>query len=354
MKILHRYLITHIIATILLIMLVLVSIEMIVEFTKEVSDIGIGNYHLPQAFIYVVMILPLDIYQFFPMAGLLGALIGLGLLASRSELIIMRAAGVSVTKIATSVIMAACIVMIFALFLGEFLGPKAQHQAIIYKTTAVSDGQALNTTNGIWLRKQQDFINIGSVLPDGTMRNITRYKFAPDNTLQAISYAKSGEFTDKHWIFKDITSSKFFPAKVVTEQNATEEWPLAVKPHLLNLLNLDSNERTLPQLYSYIHYLRVNGLQTTTYEFILWQRLFSPLATIVMILLAVPFIFGPLRTVPMGLRILVGASIGLVVFTINQFIGPLTSVFELSPFIVAISPIILMAMLGVFLLLRVR
>ncbi|MCK4608570.1 MAG: LptF/LptG family permease, partial [Gammaproteobacteria bacterium] len=104
MKLLRRYIGTTVIGTILMVVLVIISLEMFINFTSEFSDMGTGNYGLMRVIIYVFMCLPGAIYQFFPMAGLLGSLIGLGLMASRSELIVMRAAGVSLVQITGSVI----------------------------------------------------------------------------------------------------------------------------------------------------------------------------------------------------------------------------------------------------------
>ncbi len=119
-------------------------------------------------------------------------------------------------------------------------------------------------------------------------------------------------------------------------------------------MKIDSGERSIPQLYSYIKYLHYSGLRANKYEFLFWQRVFQPLATLVMILLAIPFIFGPLRTVPMGLRIIAGAVTGLGFYIINQFTGPIAVVYQLSPLVVAIMPTLLVTALGIVLLLRAK
>lgn len=352
MKILRRYISTNIISIIVLIIFVLLSVEIFIIFSQELSDIGTGNYNIPHATLYVLMLLPAGIYQFIPIAGLLGSLIGLGVLASRSELIIMRASGVSVVKITLIVLQAACLVMIFAVLLGEVAGPVLQRHATTYKNDAMNQGQAFHTSRGIWLRKGNDFIKIAAVLPGEQLKNVTRYQFDDNNNLIAASTAKTGFYKHRSWVFQDVTTSHFGNNQVTTTHSDQEDWDLKFKPKVLGIIKIDSDERSIPQLHSYIKYLHYSGLDASKSEFLFWQRIFQPLATLVMILLAIPFIFGPLRTVTMGMRIIAGAVTGLAYFIINQFLGPITTVFHLPPMLVALLPTLLVAALGTGLLLR--
>ena len=354
MKILNRYISINIISAILLVVLVLISLEVFISFSGEFASMGTGNYGLPQAILYVLMTLPAGIYQFFPIAGLLGSLIGLGILASRSELIIMRAAGVSVIKITWIVLKAAFLIMLLAVLLGEVVGPALQHKATTYKNAAMNQDQAFHTTQGIWLRKGDDFIKIAALLPGHQLKNTTRYHFDAKHNLISSSTAKIGFYHHHHWIFQDVTVSQFHQDSITNTHYDQQEWDLKFKPKVLGILKISSNERSLPQLYSYIRYLHYSGLQTNKSEFLFWQRIFQPLAMLVMILLAIPFIFGPLRTVTMGLRILAGAVTGLAFFIINQFLEPVTTVFQLPPMAVAILPTLLVAILGIVLLLRTK
>jgi len=353
MKILSRYIGSTVIISILMVILVLISLEIFIEFTGEFSDMGTGNYGLLQVLICVFMHLPGDIYRFFPMAGLIGCLMGLGWLAQHSELIVMRAAGVSLVRITGAVICAAFLITLVAVLLGEVVAPTAQHTATIYKAAAMSSGQEYQTQQGIWVRDGHDYIHIDSALSKGRLQAITRYHFNNHN-LASISFAREAKYQDHGWVFQDISETKFLNNKVISNHYAKQKWQLTFNPRLLGLINIDSDQRSIPQLYVYIKYLHGSGLQANRYEFDFWQRIFQPLATLVMILLAVPFIFGPLRTVPMGLRILAGIAVGASFYMVNQFIAPISIVYQLSPLIVASMPTIVVAGLGFVLLLRTR
>lgn len=349
MKIISRYLATTITANIFLVILVLLGIEIFIEFTREFPDLGTGAYNLPEVMAFVPMILPADIYRLFPMAGLLGTIIGLGILASNSELIVIRSCGVSLNKITVSILKTALMLSLFMLLIGEGIAPILQHKAVANKTVAISNGQAYLTQKGLWLRDGNNFIHINQVLDHGYLKGITKYNFLPeDNTLNSISFAENAEYKNNAWIFKSITQTNLNKNnKTTNTTNITEEqWNLKLKPRLLNLSSTDNEQKSLNELYHYIKYRNQSGLTTANDEFNLWQRIFQPLATLVMMLLAIPFVFGPLRSATMGLRMLAGVVVGFAFYIINQFIGPFSVVYQIPPILASILPTIIFASCG--------
>src|SRR5262245_12558710 len=92
---LDRYIGTSVFFGILAVLGVIVSLAALFAFIDELGDIG-GDYSVFAAAWYVVLTLPRRVYDMLPMAALIGSLIGLGTLASASELTVMRAAGVSI------------------------------------------------------------------------------------------------------------------------------------------------------------------------------------------------------------------------------------------------------------------
>lgn len=356
MKILTKYLGKTIFGTISLVIFALFSLEIFIEFTHEFPDIGTGYYGLLQMFAYVPLILPAEIYKLFPMAGLLGCLIGLGLLASHSELIVMRTSGMSIANITTAVIKTALLITLIMTIIGEFIAPKLQNYGAIYKTEAINSKQVLLTTTGLWLRNDKDFIHINEVLPQGSLEGITRYSFDNQNQLQLTSFAKTANYDSNHeqWIFNDVTETSFNKNATLANNFKTQEWNLKVKPKLLDLASIDTNQESLFELHSYIKSRIQGGLDAAQYQFTFWQRVFQPIATLVMILIAIPFIFGPLRSATMGLRILAGAITGITFHFINQFAGPMTMVYQFPPIIAAILPTALFAFFGCILIIKAK
>ena len=104
MKIIDKYIAKTVLSGILIVLLVLVGLFTFFSFIDQVDDIGKQRYGLWQAIQYVILEIPRHIYDVFPSAALLGSLLGLGLLANNNELTVMRAAGLSIVRIATSVL----------------------------------------------------------------------------------------------------------------------------------------------------------------------------------------------------------------------------------------------------------
>ena len=351
MKILSRYLISTVIQDTLLVLLVLLGLQLFIQLVSELQDIGTRNYGLWQALVYVPLLLPDKLYQFFPMAALVGTLMGLGRLANHNELTVMRTSGVSKTKIMWIVIKAALLMLIVIVLIGEGIAPRANYLADRYKTTALNGNKIfINHQNNIWVKEgENNFFHIGSILKNGNLQNITFYQFTSPGNLATASYAKYAHFAHKHWIFSDIQQTIFQPKGVTRQTLVSDSWPLHESPHLIGL-TATANEQSLPILFRYIQYRKHGGLNVSFYQFTFWQRLLQPFSVIVMICLAVPFIFGPLRSATMGLRILTGICCGFIFYILNEMFGPMSMVYQIPPILAAAIPTLLFAAIGGYLL----
>lgn len=352
--ILDRYIGKTIIGTILIVLSVLAAVQIFIEFTREFSDMGTGYYGFVQVLQYVPLMLPQDLYQLFPMAGLLGSLVGLGVLSSNSELIVMRASGVSLFAITRSVLKAALLLTFIMILMGEVLAPFAQQKAVANKTTAMSGGQVLVTSQGIWLHNLDNFVHIDTVAPDGRLQSILRYQFDKNGRLKVASFASEGIYDENGWLFKSVTETEFQENKTTTNNFPEQRWNLSLKRHLIGLTNIDTEQKSLPQIYKYIKDRQKNGLNVDRYQFTFWQRALAPLAILVMILLSVPVILGFLRAKAMGMRIVVGAVLGFTFYVMTQFVGHFTMVYNIPAFIAAFLPIFLFTLLGCLLLSKIK
>lgn len=345
MKILHRHIRNTVIAMTAMVILVIAGIEMFVGFLGELDNIGKNGYGLNQAFVFVLSSLPGDIYPLFPAAALLGCLIGLGRLATNSELIVMQAAGVSKLQIAVSVMRATVLMLVVITILGEGLSPALKYFADKYK--ANSEGQLATAGEGLWVRNDENFIHIDQASPDGKLHSILRYQFH-QRRLHSVSIAREGNYRDGQWIFSGITES-VMTDRITTSYIASQVWPMALDPDFVGIANIKPDQASLPELRSYIHYLGKSGLYTKPYEFAFWKRILQPFIALVMIGLAVPFIFGPLRSTTMGFRVLVGVVIGFGFYTLNEFLGPFSLLYQIPPFLSAAVPLLLFAVIDLVL-----
>ena len=347
--ILKTYIGKTIILSTLTVLLALAGLELFIEFMHEFSDIGSGNYGWIQAMYYVPLLLPQDLYLLFPMAGLLGGLIGLSILTSHGELTVMQAMGMSLKNIIFTVMKTALILLFVMAIIGEVLAPITQHRARVYKSSAVSSGEALLTKQGLWLHNKNNFLHINDVSSEGNLHDVLRYVVIGQDLVSA-SFAKEGKYVDGKWIFTDIAATQFEKNSITSKTYKTDHWDLDINPRFLGLTNIDTEQKSLWELRKYIKYQLKNGLNAERNRYIFWQRIFSPLACLVMIFLSVPFVFVNLRNKMIGLRIIFGTLCGFTFYLINQFVGPLVMFYHISPILAALFPSILFSVLGIALL----
>lgn len=353
MKLLQTHIIKTVISMTALVLLVIAGVEMFVGILHEFNDIGTHDYGIKQALVFILVTLPKEIYPLFPAAALMGCLIGLGKLASQSELIVMQAAGVSKTQITVFVIYATLLMLIVVTAIGEGLSPKLIQFANHYKTQAQTGSAIAETREGLWVRNGGNFIHIEQVLPDGNLISVLRYQFNKTQ-LNVASSAKEGRYQDGQWLFSNVTENTFTPDKITTKHFPTQVWPITLDPDFVGIANINPDQASLPELKRYIRYLGKTGLYTKPYEFEFWKRIFRPFTALVMIGLAIPFIFGSLRSKTMGFRILVGVIIGFGFYTFNEFLGPFSLLYQIPPFLCAVVPLVVFAALDIFLLRRAR
>jgi lipopolysaccharide export system permease protein len=329
----NLYLARTVISAIFMVLVVFLGLILFVNLLGEIGATGSGNYTFFDAVKYTLLYLPLVLYQIFPMIVLIGVLVGLGTLASHNELTICRTSGMPLISIAMVVITAALVVTIVVTLIGEGFAPGMARYADKEKSLEKNNGQVISTLSGIWVRDSNDFFHIATISQDNKVTGVTFFEFSPQHELLQASRAAYGVFQNNAWQFHQITTSKIFPDHVERSTQDTASWPLRFNfhqfthfdPHLISLLNLKRQ----------INFGLQNGSNVSSYQITFWMRILQPLTTIIMVLVAIPFIFGPLRSVGMGLRLLSGIMVGLVFFILNQFVMSFGLAYQIAPLLAA-------------------
>lgn len=355
MNLIDRYLAKTILASIGLITLMLAGLQLFILFVNQLAEIGRGDYHVMHAAFFVLLQIPYQVYLFFPVASLLGALLGLGILANHSELIVLRAAGLSILQITGSVLKAALIVIFVVTILGETIIPSLSQFGNTVKMRAITGGQALKTPKGLWMRvNQENFLSIGSVLSDDKLEAIYQFRFNPRHELQVVRKIDQLVFSEGSWKAHGVNETWIEKERTVVKHHDTMRWDLTINPLILRVSSRQPDEMSLSSLAHYVYVQRADHQLDRAYELVFWQRLFQPLTTVVMMILAIPFVFGPLRGSTMGSKLVMGAGIGFSFYLANRFLGPFTQVYQWPPILAALGPTFFFALLGVYLLQRVR
>lgn len=353
MKILDRYIARQVIFIILLVTIALLGVDLFFYFVNELRFVGKGDYNLQAALFFVILTIPRKIYIIFPWAALLGTLLALGNLSKYSELVAMRAASVSIARIAWSALKAGIILTIIMFISGEIISPMSESLAQRKKTLALSRGQAIHTLFGTWIRHNDQFINVGIVHPGNKLSNITKYDFDDRLQLQEVASIATAEKQAKQWSLNNIKTTKFSDNSIEINKKDHQNITELLDTEILQASAVKHLERlTLINLWRVIKSRVAQDLNSTEYELAFWLKITQPFAVLVMILLAVPFAFGPLRSASLGLKILVGVLVGFGFHFLNSVFGPLTTVVGLDPLLAAALPTTIFFILASFMVLR--
>ncbi|HBY86999.1 MAG TPA: lipopolysaccharide ABC transporter permease LptG, partial [Colwellia sp.] len=294
MRILDFYIGRVITSTTFITLAVFVSVSGIIKFVEQMRAIGRGNYDLAHAALYVLYAVPRDIEVFFPMSALIGGLIGIGMLASNSELIVMQAAGLSRLDIIKSVMKTAVILIMVSMAIGEWLAPSGEAKAREIRAQAISGGSLIAAKNGVWAKDGDYFVNIGEVLDRGQLKKVQIYGFNDELKIDSWLSAKSAIYQDKSWLLSDVEEFSLTDDEIITKSHSQKIWNSSLTPKKLGVVTVTPESLSLRGLIDYLDYLEANEQDPSRYQLAFWRKLMQPLTVAVMLLVALSFIFGPL------------------------------------------------------------
>ena len=339
MRLFDLYLGRVLLNQILLVLGVLVGVFVFVTFIDQVSYLGTGQYSLLDAIKYVLLSTPRIVYEVFPMAVLVGAILGLSLLAVDSELIVMRSSGVSIGQITVAVLKLGFLLALVALLIGEFVTPWSETLAQRGRAQALERNIEQKSNSGLWLRDGKTFVNVHEVLPDLTLRDIRVFEFDSMSQLRALVYAGKGRYAESFWDLDDVKQT------LIDEQGFTlvseapkARWNTAVTPQTMAVFLVQPDQLSLLQLRQYIAHLSANVQDTRNFELAYWSKLTLPASAAVMLLLAIPFVFGSIRSGGMGRNLFIGIMIGITFFATSKALGYIVLVYDMPPLVGAILP----------------
>lgn len=354
MRILNRYLARSVINGTLLVLTVFVLLVSFFSLIEELGDAGRGSYGTLQAIQYTLLSVPQRIYELLPVSALLGSLLGLGGLASHNELVAMRAAGVSVTQVILAALRAGFLLLAFSVLLGEFVAPPAQQLAQSIRAGASTKQITVRTNSGYWARDGNRFVNIETIAPGAILHGIRIYEFDAKQRLAVATYAHWAGFRDGRWFLREVKQTHFHEDWVEVQQHRTLEWWSPLEPDLLRVVTVKPENLSAVGLYEYIRYLKDNELEADRYELAFWDKVLQPVNLFVMLYLAIPFVFGPLRSVSIGQRIFVGVLIGVAFYLSSEAVGQMGLVYEFDPLASQLLPSIIFLLFAIYGVRRVR
>jgi lipopolysaccharide export system permease protein len=361
---LFRYLAKEILVASALLLLALMALFALFDLINELGDLGRGSYSLTRVLAYVTLSQPSRLVVIFPLAALLGTLLAISRLSTHSEMTVMRASGLSLTRLAVfaSVIGLALSACIFVI--GEFVAPFADEAAKAVKNQATSKIVAKRFRSGFWVKDDNSFLNIQSVTPESELVDVRIYEFDDKHRLLAIRLAKRAVYDTAfspngtsaasngkgRWTLSGVETTMFEGDKARMSRTASDYWSSSMKPDLMAALRVRPYEMSISNLSSYIDHLRANKQNSTQYEWAYWSKLFQPASVVIMMLLAIPFAISSHRATGVGAKLLLGVGIGLSFYFLSQLTSHLTVVYNWPPLISASAPALLFFLMAVGLL----
>jgi len=351
MRLLERYTGGIILSSILVVLLIVVGLDVVGKLTTEIEKLE-GAYTFSEILIYVFFTTPSRLVEFLPMSTLIGCLAGLGILANSSELVVMRAAGIPTSRLLWLVLRPTILLMVLAVLTMQYVVPYAEQYGAS-RRAIVQYGEAKSfVQRGFWNREGEEFMHFNAVEPNGILHGVSLYRFNGENQLVSTLFARRATYQGDHWVLERIVETRLFADRTERDQYNTYKWHPNLSPELLRIIVTEPDKLSVSGLWSYSEYLADQGLNNNDYKLAFWRKVLQPLETTGLVLVAIAFVFGPLRDATMGFRVFTGVLVGIAFNTSQDLLGPASVVYGFSPILAVLIPILICMLVGIVLLRR--
>jgi lipopolysaccharide export system permease protein len=370
MTVLQKYFGAEIIRAVLFVMLALLALFSFFDLMAELPTVNKGGYRLLHAFAYVVLGLPGYIYEFMPIAVLIGTIFVLAQFASNSEFTIMRAASMSTWKAGSMLAKVGLIFVLLTFLFGELISPYCSKLADDVKMTALGTSVKQQFRTGLWTKDLirenglegsivgSRFLNVKEILPNRHLVDVKVYEFDTNFSLVREITAARAEYIGKNvWRLFDVVetglpqnlTAQDMSSSTSSVKSATKEMVSEITPDILSVLFADPDRMSAYDLAAFSRHLADNKQSSERYEMAFWKKITYPFAVLVMMALALPFGYLHARSGGVSFKIFVGIMIGMVFYLVNSLfshVGLLNTWPALVTALVPSSLFLLMAMVA--------
>ncbi len=336
---LERYLARQIYGAVGFVLIGFLALFAFFDLIGELGDLGRGDYQLRQVFTFVLLSSPTNAYELFPVVVLIGTLYVLAHLASNSEYTVMRGSGLSPARAALALAKIGAAFVVATFLIGEWIAPAAEEAAQKVKLRALSSMIGQDLQSGLWFKDEGSFINVREARQANLLQGVRIYDFDAEYRLRQMTSAQQAEYLGKGvWRLVEVTSTNFETGEPQTERRTQTEWHSAVSPDLLDALIVRPERMSAWALHKYTQHLAGNRQKTERYEIALWKKLVYPLATIVMMALALPFAYMQARAGMVGVKVFLGIMLGIFFHLLNSLFSHIGLLQDWPPLAAAVLP----------------
>jgi lipopolysaccharide export system permease protein len=330
--------------------LVLMALDLLGESGDILGHAGNGE---AQLWYYVSLRVPQIISRFLPFSVLLGTLITLVTLNQNSEIISMKAAGISAHQILAPLMAASVAIAGLSFWFNDHVVARSTAvlsawQDVEYGPIPKSGGALQN----VWVRAGEDLIHAERVVPRGrsaVLQGVSFYDRTGDR-LTAILNADRADYGAQGWTLTKVRRFDVPTGKITTL--AKLGVGKGVTPDRFTLASVDGDGLSFRALAEAVAALRAAGRPTASLETVLWHKLSGPLAAVLMPLLAGVAGFGLARSGKLFIRAVIGMALGFTYFVADNFALAMGNIGAYPPLLAAWAPFLLFLLIGEAVLIR--
>jgi len=337
-------------AVLALLVLVLQALDLLGQSGDILAYEGNGEAEL---WTYISLRAPQIIARFLPFSVLLGTLITLATLNQNSEVVSMKAGGLSAHQILAPLVLASMMVAVLSFTFNEMVVAPATDR--LSKWERVDYGPVPKEDafrNNVWVKDGEDLVNAAQTLgrgPQVTLQSVTVYRRL-NGSLQTILRAPIGAYSDAGWVLTDVTRFEVRTGKKTTLDRMIVGPNL--RPDQFTLSNVNAEGLSLTRLGNAIEDLRDAGRPTSSLEAEWWHKISGPLSAVLMPLLGAVAAFGLARSGRLFIRAVIGMALGFTYFVADNFALAMGNLGAYPPILAAWAPFILFLLIGETVLIR--
>lgn len=342
---LNRYVMSHVLGMTIVTGLALIAIQTLIAYIAEIDEVGQGQFGYVALAQYILLQVPTGLNTLLPIIAMLGTMLGLGILASQGELVAMRASGLSILRLGSATLSAGLVLAVLSVLLGDWLAPAGQKQAEALKTEARSGVAPGIGGKPVWLREGAHIYRIDRLVGERQFTDATVYTLDEAGGLSRVITVGRARYDGRQWQFENLAVTEFDDRRTRAFRRPSMAWE-GIEPGVLRLYVLEAYSLSTLGMYELIRYRESNGLDASAYRLSLWRKLVAPFTVMAMMLLAVPFVLGPLRDSGAGQRLLIGILIGLGFYVANEVSASLGELFGWHAALAASAPTVVVAVIA--------
>ncbi len=348
---LARLFITRIVGVLLMLVMVLMILDLLGESGDILAPSGNGEAQLLH---YVSLRVPQLIARFLPYSVLLATIITLATLNQNSEVISMKAAGLSAHQVLAPLILAALGIAAVSFVFNETVVTRATASLEAWK--AVEYGpipRASSVRDNVYL-SDGPHILAAAVVTDGEdgvqMRQVTYYRRNSRDMIVEQIRAPRASYAAPGW--KLVDAVRFDVAGTASDRLASVTVAPGITPEQVRISRVDADALNIVELSRSIDALQAAGRRTSELEAAWWHKLSGPLSSALMPLLGAVAAFGLARSGQLLIRAVIGMALGFAYFVVDNAALAMGNFGGYQPFVAAWAPFLLFALVGETVLIR--